>query len=485
MAVKFKKRPGVLMHDLETQLAPRDIQDEHIPDDFKDFLELVGPSKGIYGLWPYQVKIFSVLFQAWNSRDTIDPTAKGAKLPDVIVKQCRQSGKTVPTGLWLAFMIIVLRCQVVMVAPKTSKTKKIARYVISVMRMAGEPMPADGIGEARFSDEAGFVCLSGQVEAERESDTAHIVLVDEAQDVAHHPVYGDLSPMRSGTTGIVVALGIGGVAESFIEKQWDGRGNLRVEVAWPEVVAQRPHYNLTVETDRAEMLPWEFRAHYEVARITNNSALLFEHIIDWEDAFPGREFILDHTINKDAAGWQLDVGIDWGRKYDTSVGIAKAYLPKEDIHVLYGFDMYQQLGWTHQSLGLRDWLKEVPFDMVRPETNNVGDPMEEILYKDLEAAKIVNPSSYAPVFSTAEEKMKALREVAILSMKRKIYWVRAKQYDPKGCGPRIIADLKGVTISHDLRDKMKPSHSDALSAMLTMFHPIPTGYIYVPRHRAA
>lgn len=480
------------MLDLENQLHPLqfplvypDGSESLIPDDFKEFLCIVGPAKGITGFWPYQVKIFETLFRAWYSRESIDPADPKAKLPDVVVKQCRQSGKTVPCGLWLAYMIVVECCQEVFISTKLPKTKKIARYVISIMRLCGEKMAADGIAEARFEDESGFVCLSGKPEAERESDTAHIVLVDEGQDVPHFPVYGDVSPMRSGTTGIVVALGIGGTTDSFIEKLWDVPGNFLVEVAWPEVVKERPHYRLTVETDRQNMLPWEFRANYEVARITNNSALLIDEIVDWDEAFPGMDFDPNPETNKAAASWMLEAGIDWGRKFDTSVGIAKAYLPDEDIHVLYGFDFYQQVGWTVQSKGLAEWLGVLPYHRVRPEQNHVGDPMEEMLYKDLEEADLITPETYVPIFSSGDAKSAALRELAILAMKRKLYVVHRKKWDPKGMGQRLIADLKAVTITHDVRDKMKPSHSDSLSALLTLFHKVPQGFVYKPRHVAA
>lgn len=480
------------MLDLDTQIHPLDMPalrpdgtPSAIPVEFKEFLALVGPKKKIFGLWPYQIKIFEALFTAWEIRSTIDPADPNAKLPDVDIKQARQSGKTVPTGLFLAFMIIVYRLQVVLTSTKTQKTRKIARYILSIMRMAGEQMMADGVGEARFDDEAGFVCLSGKKEAERESDTAHIVFIDESQDIDYEPVYGDLSPMRAGTTGILVTAGIGGVPESLGERLRDDPNSIKVIVTADEVIAERPHYRLTAEADKAKMLPWEWRAHYMCERITNNSALLIENIYDWDEAFPGYEFNPDWKENPAAADWQLEVGLDFGRKFDSSVGIGVAYLPKEDIYVLYGFTAATSVGWTVQVAQFAEWLETVPWDRVRPESNSMGDVVEEVLYKELEERELINPESYVPIQTTDETKAAALRTIAIHAMRRKFYFVRNKQWDPDGLCDRVITELKQITVKTNIRNKMEISHSDAGSALLTLFHLVPKGYVYEPRHHRA
>lgn len=481
------------MRDLETQIHPLDIPDVRpdgtpsaIPLEFKQYLAIVGPRKKIYGIWPYQIKIFEALFTAWQIRGSLDPLDPNAVLPDVDIKQCRQSGKTVPTGLFLAFMIIIFRLQVVLTSTKEKKTRKIARYILTIMQMAGEPMPANGVGEARFDDEAGFVCLSGKKDAERESDTAHFVFIDESQDIDYDPVYGDLSPMRAGTTGILISAGIGGVPESLGERLRDDKNSIKVIVTADEVIKERPSYRLIAEADKSKMLPWEWRAHYMCERITNNSALLIEDIYDWDEAFPGREFNPDWKTNEDARDWALEVGLDFGRKFDSSVGIGVAYLPKDDIYVLYGFTTATSMGWTVQVEQLTGWLDQVPWDRLRPESNSMGDVVEEVLYQQLEAKGMVTPESYAPIQTTDDTKAAALRTIAIHGMRRKFYFVKRKEWDPDGNCDRIIAELKQITVKTNIRNKMEVKHSDAGSALLTLFHLVPKGYIYEPRHvRAA
>lgn len=455
------------MPDLERQLNPLDIVDQWIPQAFLLFLAAIG-----FNPWPYQVLIFSNLFEAWFTRR------------DLTVKQCRQSGKSVPTALFLAYMICVERLQVVILSTKTSKTRKIARYIIRIMRSAGERMTADGIGEARFEDEAGYVCFSGQPDSNRESDTAHIVLVDESQDIPFRPVHADISPMRAGTNGIFVCLGIGGVMESMGETMARNPRHLHLVIPWQQVVGDRPAYQNTVDKDREEMLPWEFMAHYECQTILDNSALLIPQIHSWDDYFPGLPFDPEQA---DAGA--LQAGMDFGRKFDSSVTIACAHIPnpaatkKDDpgFYVLYGFDMYQGVNWTTQLKGMVQWFREIPLDMIRPETNNMGDVLEQLLYDMLsdQEPPLVNPQSYAPVFfGNSEDEINAIRQIALASFAGRLFYVKRREWDPKGCADRILNDLKSVTVKHNIKGKMETSHSDPLAALRVLFCPLQEGHIY-------
>ncbi len=466
-------RSSALMPDLEETVNILSIRSEWIPERFLYFLLSVEPIVAKltgFSPWPYQIKTFELLFQAWAERK------------DAALKQARQSGKSIPTAIWLAYMICIERCQVVVLSTKTQKTRKIARYLLRIMRASGEPMSPDSTTESRFDDEAGFVCFSGKPEAERESDSAHIVLIDEGQDVPIEPVYGDVSPMRSGFNGILVVMGIGGVVDSFVEHMFDNPQVLKMEIPYTEVAVDRPHYVQTVEKDRVMMTPTEFKAHYECQRIIDTGAVLLPYILPWNEHFP------DTPFNPEAAT-ELYIGVDWGRWQDSTALLAVAKIfdrsdPRAEnrpLTVLYGYELMSGMGWFAQLDRCFEFVKRTMFDFLKPELNHVGDALVEFFEARMREEQEnnnfeISDDGYQPVYSDEHVKSDANKRLCVISTSQQMYYVPDLTRPDASLHDRCVSNLRRVKMKFNIGGRLTTEHSDWMSALRCPFYPTSTAY---------
>jgi len=421
-----------------------------LPKDFEDFLRF-----GHMELFDYQRPVVRMLFRAWETRT------------DAAIKQARQTGKTAILSVWLAYMIIRHRIRLVIISTKQQKTQKISRKILQIMRASGQEIDPNGVMEGRFEDDAGFICLSGNKEAQRESESADIVLVDEAQDVDYANVYPDLGPMTNMTNGIVMCIGIGGIASSFIETMFDDPQVLTAEVPRGVVESEaRRTGNATLikwvermKLERQRLTPVDFAAHYECMRIPDVEYALLPNIHRWDDKYPGRQF-------SPLEARDLRVGIDWGKRSDSSalVGVAVMHTEGGLDYVLYGYGQYSGLGYAQQIERINEKLEsdDFPWTTVYAETVGVGNVCADIL-KD----KLVRPEALKEAWPGQSEKSECCKTLQVQSQANRMLWVDDGEF-AQSC----INDLKNVGVRYTASDLLKPTHSDWLAALMAPFYPV-------------
>lgn len=374
---------------------------------------------------------------------------------DSAIKQPRQTGKTMLIAVWLAYQIMRNRARIVIVSTKMQKTKKIAKKIIQILKRCGETLIEDSYVESRCPDEAGFICMSGQADAEREGETADIVFVDEHQDIDFDAVYEDVSPMRAATNGIIVSAGIGGAALSFGEEMFDDTDVVRILITWREVALEReehewiPGWLTVLEKDRKRMPPEKFEAHYEGRRLPAVKVAWLPHLLNWDDVYEGAAF--DPLKSKKAV-----VGLDWGRRADFSALVALALMPSMDL-VMYGFGKYEDMSYADQLEGVNNSLRTIPYHKISSETNNIGDVLTEFLTSKLEADARVLQGFY----TDAAMKQNITQHLTFMSGTRRLLYVD----DGRWCAD-AVEDLRRVGVKYTATSTMKITHSDWASALI-------------------
>lgn len=375
---------------------------------------------------------------------------------DIAVKQARQTGKTMLTSIWLAYQIMRNRARIVIISTKMQKTKKIAKKILQALKRCGEKLTEDSFVETRCPDEAGFICMSGQPDAEREGETADIVFVDEMQDIDFEAVYEDVSPMRAATGGIIISAGIGGIAVSFGETMFDNKDVVKVLVTWREVALEREQHAWiakwlrTMEKDRKIMDQATFEAHYEGRRLPANKVAWLPYLISWDEVYPDYKF--DPFQCKRAV-----VGLDWGRRTDFSALVGLALMPQKMDLVMYGFGKYDGMGYAEQLEGVNNDLASIPYHYISSETNNIGDVLTEFLRKKLKA----EARALKEFYTDAEMKKNTVQHLNFMSVTKRLLFV-----DDGRWALDAVEDLVRVGVKYTATGGMKITHSDWASALI-------------------
>ena len=371
-------------------------------------------------LLPYQEELVDELLQ-------FPYTAK--------VTQCRQSGKSFIMGLLVYFLMYVLHWDVVITAPKIDQTWAIMRHV----HMAQDRLRAKNNFDNRYSislkRRGSVICLSGSEKANVEGASAHLVIIDEHQDVDASHAAEVFIPMLSWTDGLYWSSGIGGHPSSVSQRD---EVDFDWKLPYDKVVEVKPNYKRLVEVARREMLPEQFAAHYECAQLDISSHLLIPHISEYD-------------TNIDLSKAITRCGIDWGKRVDQSVVTVTHHLDKQ----IYISDWLVVTGSYDKQLDeiVKFLSEEVEYDEIIPESNGVGDAPCDFLVSRLPGVK---PLQIDQTWKTrrAQEINKKVANKTLV-------------YNPKH--PLSNVFVKDVTrLEYRMLDtrNIKVDHSDFLSSLM-------------------
>lgn len=438
------------MPDQASQLFPLDCVDhalcEFVPPKFWRYCLWVNPN---FGFWTYQLKYFNHIFKCYYLNH------------DGTCKQARQTGKTTLSPLPLGYFITQMRLHTIICSAALNKIPKITRPIIKQMHKSGERRGADSLGETRFDkDGAGFKIVSGKDDAMKEGETSHILVVDEGQDVNYTPVYAEISPFRDGVDGIIFVMGIGGIAESMIEKMEDDPDTLKLNIEDDEVVRERPRYQKAIDRGKRKMLSWEYLANYKGRRIQVNGSALLPQIWRWQDKFPRKKF------NPDDADI-IDISFDYGGRVDSSCAIAIAKF-SDGMWVMFEFEYYAPgESYDTQLEGLSDFTIEVPWNQLKPETNNLGHLYTAMLRRTIDQklremdGRPLDDNDWCPVEANEYNIDAACRTLYNKSLEGNLGYVETGDHS-LAC----VNDLKAQKVKYTIKRKMKNEpHSDWAAAL--------------------
>lgn len=439
--------------DIGTQVFPLDCPDRfdcpYIPPYFWKYSLWLNP---LQGFWEYQVTVFNHFFGCWY--DLVDGTDR----------QARQTGKSTTIPIPLSYLIIEEHIQTVIISTKVEKTRKLTRPIRKAMWKDGRFLAVDSLEETRFDEnEAGYKALSGSADAKKESETAHVIVVDEAQDIPYSPTYKEISPMRKGVGGIIFAMGIGGFDESMMMTMTEQVDVRNLNIRYDEI-PERPKYRADVELERTKMLSVEFDSNYKGERTSRVSNALIENLPEWSELFPSIPFSPSLLT-------EAEIGMDFAAVQDDTCAVARGIYG--DVHVIYDYDFYRKgEPIATQIEGLVKFMMRVDFDALRPENNHLGrvviqmlaSRMEEELRKagwngDIE--KI-----WKPITVTDRNIDHACRTIHELSASNRLCYVdNGKNPHVKRC----IADLRNVGVKTGAQRMLKMTHSDWMAAFRVMY----------------
>lgn len=439
--------------DIRNQIFPLDCPDRFaskwIPPYFWKYSLWLNP---LQGFWEYQIKAFDHFFECWY--EVVDGT----------LRMARQTGKSTTIPIPLSYLVIEEHVQLVVLSTKVEKARKITMPIRRAMWKDGRYLSMDSIVECRFDEnEAGFKALSGREDAKKESETANVVIIDEAQDIPYTPTYKEVSPMRKGVGGIIFAMGIGGPDDSMMMTLVEQPDVHSMNVRYNEI-PERPSYRAGAEQERTKMLAWEFASNYEGEPVSRKENTLLDKVHEWSDLFPAQPFspaLLD----------DIQIGIDWAEVRDHTCAVATGVYG--ETHVMFDFLWFARGEVVdYQIAEIVKFCMRVPFDKLRPESNHLGRLMIKMLWEKLEPElrkigwkgqleDIIQPVSVNDVNID-----RAIRAIHELSAGNNLCYVRNEKNPHQ---KRFISSLKNVGVKRMPHGKLKNEHNDEFSALRTRY----------------
>jgi len=287
--------------------------------------------------------------------------------------QSRQSGKSFVIGILCYFLAYILKWDIIIVAPKIGATEhimdvvdRIATYLKRRKRNS-IPLAIHSAKKIRIRGRGTIRCISGDPYAFVEGNHAHLIVLDEKQDLDKEHISTNILPFRAFFNGLVWNLGIGGAPDSWGEytrAKASESGNFVWNCPWQRVVIDKPDYIESVNDFRKAMLPPEFRAHMECAELDMSAHLLLPKLEPYEE-LPG-----------DLENAHIQIGFDFG-SIDKTIGTVR-YKIGDVYYFTEWFVADGDYGVQFDKLG--KWLREdVQYDILVGEYNGVGRPVIDLL----------------------------------------------------------------------------------------------------------
>ena len=295
------------------------------------------------------------------------------KLPEYAdMTQSRQSGKSFILGVLIYFLAYTLKWNIVIVAPKIGATEHIMDVVDSIAthmkQKKGVRLSVQSTTRIKIRGRGSIKCISGDPYAFVEGNKAHLIVLDEKQDLDKEHINTNIIPFRGFFNGLVWSLGIGGSPDSWGEysrARATEPGNFIWKCPWQRVVIDKPDYISFVEDIRKGMLPPEFKSHMECEELDMSSHLLLPKIQTYDKLPEG----VSH----------IQIGFDFG-SIDKTVGTVRHKI--DGIYYLHEwFVASGDYGVQFDALG--KWLRnDVDYGILVEEYNGVGRPVIDLLNRD-------------------------------------------------------------------------------------------------------
>jgi hypothetical protein len=292
------------------------------------------------------------------------------------ITQARQSGKSFVIGVLVYFLAYTLKWDIIIVGPKLGGTEHIMdvvdRIATYLKRRKRNPIPLSihSTKKIRIRGRGTIKCISGDPYAQVEGNHAHLIVLDEKQDLEKKHIATNIEPFRGFFNGLMWSLGIGGAPDSWGEYSRlvsADPGCFVWKCPWQRVIIDKPDYIKMVEKFRRGMMPPEFRAHMECAELDMSKHLLLQKLEPFTE-FPG-----------DIRDAHIQIGFDFG-SIDQTVGTVR-YKFNEDYFFDQWFVASGDYGDQFDALG--EWLRnDVIYDILVGEYNGVGRPVIDLLNKN-------------------------------------------------------------------------------------------------------
>lgn len=287
--------------------------------------------------------------------------------------QTRQSGKSFVMGVIIYFLAFYLKWHIIIVAPRLDQTGRIMDIVQAIATYMktrkGIKHPTFNASKIAIENRGTIICITGDPFAQVEGHKAHLIVMDEKQELVKDHIAGKILPFRGFFNGLVWSLGIGGTPDSWGEesrKKAAEGDNFLWNCPWERVVVDKPSYQRVVDDQRSMMLPILFAAHYCCEELDMSSHLILPSIKSYS-ALPKH----DKAITT--------VAFDFGAIDKTIATVS------HKIGETYYWDQWIALhgNWSQQIDEVARWLKEdIYYDHLYGEANGVGAPVISQLNKE-------------------------------------------------------------------------------------------------------
>lgn len=341
--------------------------------------------------------------------------------------------------------------------------------------------------------------LSADKSSKIESQTFHLILLDESQDLDSYIVGKSISPMGASTNATTVSTGTPGITKGYfynmiadnkreeINRRRDDfklQSQLHFEYDYKEVQKWNPNYAkyVTKEKKKLGADSDEFQQAYCLKWLLERGMAVPEALFD--------ELTIKHlNITTSHASTELVAGLDWGKSQDSTVlTIGRPLWDQVDeagkapVEVLY---WWHKLGDSYEEIfaELKVELEKFNVRTLACDATGTGEPLADRLIWELPHITIL------PVKFSSQSKDHLYKWFLLMLQEHKVWWpglseVRKRKYWImfKDQMTNLVKEYKGQFLACHAPEDQKNAHDDfpdSLALMLWCINEEAMPYIQV------
>lgn len=406
--------------------------------------------KWLSKLWDHYIEnIIRVDFYDYQ----IELTDELLKLPQYAdITQTRQSGKSWIIGVIAYFLMFYLKWHIILAAPGLDQTTHIMETVDEIAtyykKYKGIKHPVHRTQKIKIEGRGSIKAITGDPKGKVDGNRAHLLILDEKQDLEKDHVTSKITPFTSFFNGLIWSLGIGGDPLSWGEHSREESslpGNLLWNCPWQRVVIDKPNYQKTVDQHKRSQFPQMFKANFECEQLDMSAYILVPKMTPYTKLPEGNRIIR--------------VNFDFGA-IDKTIGTVTYRFPYQGNDP-DGLDQYYINEWfvingdySIQTHEIEKWLKTgVDYNQVYGEANGVGRPV--IDYLNSRGLEIT------PITIDPQMKTDCAHKVANLASRDKIKYNEGHEY-----ASVFYNDITKLRYRMTTVRDVKVDHSDFYSSLI-------------------
>lgn len=335
--------------------------------------------------------------------------------------------------------------------------------------------------------------MSANKQANIESKSYHLILLDESQDLDEQVVNKSIMPMAAAYNGTSVATGTPGTTKGFFyntiafnrtEEQKPMMQQLHFQYDYLVCQKYNPDYKRYVDKQKRKIGEEsdEFRMAFKIHWLLERGMAVPEELFDELTR-------KDLNISTSFKGEELVAGLDFGKGSDSTVlTIGRPILSQQDesgrypVEVLY---WWEKLGDDYESIfaELKDEVSRFSIGSMACDATGVGEPLVDRLTWELQHINII------PVKFSSQSKDHLYKNFLLMIQEKKVWWpgdsrIRKRKYWQmfRHQMTNLRKEYKGQFLACHAPEDQRNAHDDfpdSLALMLWCVHEEAMPYLQV------
>lgn len=341
---------------------------------------------GLKNLYALVYKLFNVrltYYQIITLKDLLDELKR-----NIVVSYARQAGKTEVLAVFMALVPIFFDdIKVLVFGPKIEQAQISFNRAVNLIKN-NKLNVYDGCITVDKADRLGFSngvlirAVSASINAEIEGLTAHVILIDECQNVSSFKISEAILPMGGATNAKIIASGVPRAKGTYFHKIWKDSNFILHKFPWRKCLRPKGVLYKDYVVKRMED-PESFRTQYELEWTDLQSQFVDIEVWDACEStivkhLNEQEKIIESVYDLDMIKGDF-LGIDFAKQYDSTVITEGIYIPaSDDIFVTNWWEL-KGCAYNEQVGFITDLYNERQYQWILADKSAVGDAVIDFM----------------------------------------------------------------------------------------------------------